>query len=398
MKINYIYIMAALVCACFASCTTSESEVDTGDTREALVPLNTINLGGTASVTPTAKIKTRDGNLQVRYFLEVETSFAGHDGSSADKPLSVAYYYTTESVYEEDILNGQYGVTDPLRLTITPISHDLLSAAGYSTSGTTSDGALLVPASGEFRMRIHGFSDDEKGDITSEYLQEIKPQFFGEATGTGYEFETIFWNGTVKMNGSSLIATKDDYAPGQQVDASGSISLRLPFAVVSFNIIGAYGEATEANPYLDPYSFRVNTKVLNGVGNSWKIPATTGSGTPDMLTAPWLLGETVGYEESPESWCLIPDGSHVDATAADGTKNILFTIKGDEGNTTYSNHTYNLYVPAGGVTYKAGYKYTYHVRLTESTATIESVTISNYTDDGSYTIDMDGNVSDDNSK
>ena len=47
---------------------------------------------------------------------------------------------------------------------------------------------------------------------------------------------------------------------------------------------------------------------------------------------------------------------------------------------------------ACGITFWAGHIYTYTIRLTESKAVIESVTVGGFTNEGDYNIDLNGKV------
>jgi hypothetical protein len=75
----------------------------------------------------------------------------------------------------------------------------------------------------------------------------------------------------------------------------------------------------------------------------------------------------------------------------------LFTFRGQKTD-AYNGKTYNIVVPTGGITFWAGHIYTYTIRLTESKAVIESVTVSGFTSEGDYSIDLNGDVTGSNKK
>ena len=394
MKINKIYIMAALVCACFSSCSSSDDVADDAATTQTLVPLSTISLGGAATVSSAgAKAATRGVANKAYNFFEIETSFDGHDGSSADKPLSVGYYYDPNGFTYDQYMQTILGSGSLLNMNLQPVSTQMLKDAGYTVQGTAADGALLVPISGEFRMRIHGTSAYDN-TVSKETVTSMKSCLDGTAKSKGGTF--FFWNGTAKMNGNSLVATTDDNAvadkAGKTVDEAGTIGLYVPSALIKLQVIGAYGEATAEKPYLDDNVFGARTNLTTSE-NKWTAPVAVASGTADNLTSPWTTKASETRAEASQLYFSVAPDSHVDEYASDGkTRNLLFALIGNPSNATYKQQIYYIYVPAGGVTYKAGYKYTYNVKLTQSTATIESVSVSGFKGGESYTIDMDGNV------
>lgn len=385
----------ALMCTTMTACSSTETE--SGSAEQALVPLSNISVGTTANVSKAAMsnsgttVSRADEEEKFVAIFAVEASFEAHDGSATDKPVSVAYYIGTKGATQHDYLKAPYGgLSQPISDDLKPISKQLLTDAGIATSGTTADGSLLVPAMGEFRLRMHGVMSISVGVTLATYLKEAIQRLETEAAA-GYQYCYV-WNGKVKMNGSTLVATADDNAPidpatGKTVDAAGSINTHFPFALVQFNLIGAYGEATTAKPYLDE-KFYLSSSTLFEPGYTWTKPTASATGTADLLDTPWKLNTSTTLVVNHDLAICVAGDSHVDEKAANGTRNVLVNIVGQ--GLTYNGRIYNINVPAGGVTYKAGYRYTYNVKLTESTATIVSVTISDFHDEGSYTIDMTG--------
>lgn len=407
MKRNKIYrtsvrpllAMAAVALMCTTMTACSSTETESGSAEQALVPLSNISVGTTANVSKAAMgnsgttVSRADEEEKFVAIFAVEASFEAHDGSATDKPVSVAYYIGTKGATQPDYLKAPYGgLSQPISDDLKPISKQLLTDAGIATSGTTADGSLLVPATGEFRLRMHGVMSAPAGvTLTATDLKEAI-QLLDTRAATGYQFCYV-WNGKVKMNGSTLVATADDNAPidpatGKTVDAAGSINTHFPFALVQFNLIGAYGEATTAKPYLDTDIFMLLSSTLFEPGYTWTVPTAPATGTADLLDTPWKLNTSTTKVVNHNLRFSVAGDSHVDEKAADDTKNVLITLLGKYS--TYKGKIYNINVPAGGVTYKAGYRYTYNVKLTESTATIVSVTISDFEDEMPYTIDMTG--------
>jgi len=153
----FTMLVAAVLLVLPSGCTNN-SELTDGVEQTTLTPLSSIDLKTSVSIgaaTTTKTVTTRATNLYYNYYM-VEASFEGHDGSTADKPISVGYYRTIDGMdltTLEDLSVGKGTITD---LNLIPISADYLAMVGITAVGTQADGSLLVPASGEFNLRLHG--------------------------------------------------------------------------------------------------------------------------------------------------------------------------------------------------------------------------------------------------
>src|SRR5574344_1925582 len=318
--------------------------------------------------------------------------------STTDKPISVGYYRTlveTSLATLTDLSVGKGTITD---LNLSPISVADLATVGITPVGTKSDGSLFVPASGEFNMRIHGLPMEFNGALPANMNALLQ--------GTEYDSADLytFWTGKAKMNGASLIATADLAAADGAAPANGAILLRYPYARVNFNVIGAYGEATAAQPYLASDEFFVSSSLVKYPDPKWCSILQTAS--TSAFQSPWFLKEFVDNiswtnTENRVVYGLFVSQENKESIAANGASfkegQTLFTFRGQKTD-AYNGKTYNIVVPTGGITFWAGHIYTYTIRLTESKAVIESVTVSGFTSEGDYSIDLNGDVTGGNKK
>lgn len=387
-------MLAAAVLQVLPTGCTNDSELADGVEQTTLTPLSSLNLKTSVSIGAAASTKavtTRGTELYYNYYM-VEAGFEGHDGSTADKPISVGYYRTVDGMdftALEDLSNGKGTITD---LNLAPISVADLATVGITPVGTHADGSLLVPTSGEFNLRLHGFPAQSNGAL----LANMNALLQGTEESSVFPLYT-FWTGKVKMNGTSLIATADLAADGV-APANGAILLRYPYARVNFNVIGAYGEATATQPYLAGDKFYVSSSLVKVPVYKWNsIPQTAGI---SAFQSPWLLEESAdnlswSSTENLMIYGLSVSQANKESIAANGARfkegQTLFTLRGQQAD-AYNSKTYNIVVPAGGITFWAGHIYTYTIRLTESKAVIESVTVSGFTSEGDYNIDLNGKV------
>jgi hypothetical protein len=390
----FTMLVAAVLLVLPSGCTNN-SELTDGVEQTTLTPLSSIDLKTSVSIgaaTTTKTVTTRATNLYYNYYM-VEASFEGHDGSTADKPISVGYYRTIDGMdltTLEDLSVGKGTITD---LNLIPISADYLAMVGITAVGTQADGSLLVPASGEFNLRLHGFSALFNGALPANMNALLQ----GTEEGRVAPLYT-FWTGKAKMNGTSLIATADLAAADGAAPANGAILLRYPYARVNFNVIGAYGEGTATQPYLASDEFYVSSSLVKYLDPKWcSTPQTAGT---SAFQSPWFLKEFVDNiswtnTENRAVYGLFVSQANKESIAANGASfkegQTLFTFRGQQTD-AYSGKTYDIVVPTGGITFWAGHIYTYTIRLTESKAVIESVTVGGFTNEGDYNIDLNGNV------
>jgi hypothetical protein len=379
---------------------TNDSELTNSEGQSTLTVLGSINLKTSVSTTPAASTKsvTTRALAPIYSYYMVEVSFDGHDGSTTDKPISVGYYRTlveTSLATLTDLSVGKGTITD---LNLSPISVADLATVGITPVGTKSDGSLFVPASGEFNMRIHGLPMEFNGALPANMNALLQ--------GTEYDSADLytFWTGKAKMNGTSLIATADLAAADGAAPANGAILLRYPYARVNFNVIGAYGEATAAQPYLASDEFFVSSSLVKYPDPKWCSILQTAS--TSAFQSPWFLKEFVDNiswtnTENRVVYGLFVSQENKESIAANGASfkegQTLFTFRGQKTD-AYNGKTYNIVVPTGGITFWAGHIYTYTIRLTESKAVIESVTVSGFTSEGDYNIDLNGDVTGGNKK
>ncbi len=373
---------------------SNDSDPAGGGEQTTLTPLGSIKLKTSVStgVASTRRaVTTRGTDLYYNYYM-VEASFEGHDGSSADKPISVGYYRSVEGVDYTTLENLSVGKGALTDLNLAPISVDDLATVGITPVGTQANGSLLVPASGEFNLRLHGYAAPLEGGLPTNMNAVLL-----QGWELFYESFYTFWTGKAKMNGTSLIATADLAAADGSAPANGAILLRYPYARVNFNVIGAYGESTAAQPYLASSEFSVFSSLVSYPLGWSCIPQSSGE---SGFQTSWFRGEANDYFSSNSTENLMVYGlaisqANKESIAANGAYykegQTLFTLRGRQAD-AYKDKTYEIVVPTGGITFWAGHIYTYTIRLTESKAIIESVTVSGFTNDGDYSIDLNGNV------
>lgn len=394
-------MLAAAVLLVLPTGCTNNSELADGAEQTTLTPLSSLNLKtsvSTGAATSTKTVTTRGTELCYSYYM-VEASFEGHDGSTADKPISVGYYRTVNRMDLATLTNLSVGKGTITDLNLIPIPVAYLAAVGITPVGTQADGSLLVPASGEFNLRLHGYA----ASFNSALPTNMNALLQGTEVGSAADLYT-FWTGKAKMDGTSLIATADLAAADEATPANGAILLRYPYARVNFNVIGAYGEATATQPYLAGNEFSVSSSLVKFPTPKWSsIPQTAGT---SAFQSPWLLEESANNLSWASTENLIVYGLSVsqankESIATNGASfkegQTLFTLRGQQID-AYSDKTYNIVVPTGGITFWAGHIYTYTIRLTESKAVIESVTVGGFTNEGDYNIDLNGNVTGGNKK
>ena len=388
-------MLAAAVLQVLPTGCTNDSELADGVEQTTLTPLSSLNLKTSVSIGAAASTKavtTRGTELYYNYYM-VEAGFEGHDGSTADKPISVGYYRTVDGMdftALEDLSNGKGTITD---LNLAPISVADLATVGITPVGTHADGSLLVPTSGEFNLRLHGYAASFNSTLPTNMNALLQ--------GTEYDSAAhlyTFWTGKAKMDGTNLIATADLAAADGAAPANGAILLRYPYARINFNIIGAYGEATAAQPYLASNEFSVSSSLVKYLDPKWcSAPQTAGT---SAFQSPWFLKEFVDNiswtnTENRAVYGLFVSQANKESIAANGARfkegQTLFTLRGQQTD-AYNSKIYNIVVPTGGITFWAGHIYTYTIRLTESKAVIESVTVSGFTSEGDYNIDLNGKV------
>lgn len=388
-------MLAAAVLQVLPTGCTNDSELADGVEQTTLTPLSSLNLKTSVSIGAAASTKavtTRGTELYYNYYM-VEAGFEGHDGSTADKPISVGYYRTVDGMdftALEDLSNGKGTITD---LNLAPISVADLATVGITPVGTQADGSLLVPPLGEFNLRLHGYAASFNSTLPTNMNALLQ--------GTEYDSAAhlyTFWTGKAKMDGTNLIATADLAAADGAAPANGAILLRYPYARINFNIIGAYGEATAAQPYLASNEFSVSSSLVKYLDPKWcSAPQTAGT---SAFQSPWFLKEFVDNiswtnTENRAVYGLFVSQANKESIAANGARfkegQTLFTLRGQQTD-AYNSKTYNIVVPTGGITFWAGRIYTYTIRLTESKAVIESVTVSGFTSEGDYNIDLNGKV------
>lgn len=391
-------MLAVAVLLVLPSGCTNDSDPAGGGEQTTLTPLGFINLKTSVSTIGAASTKgavtTRSVPLYYNYYM-VEASFEGHDGSSADKPIAVGYYRSVEgldNIILQELAVGKGSLTD---LNLTPISVADLATVGITPVGTQTDGSLLVPASGEFNLRLHGYTALFEGALPTNMNVVLQ----GTDIDTDHPMLYTFWTGKAKMNGTSLIATADLAAADGAAPANGAILLRYPYTQIKLNIIGAYGEGTATEPYLASNEFFVSSSLVKYPTDKWSsIPQSSGV---SAFQTPWYLEESTNYisQNSTEYfgvYGLAVSQANKESIAANGAYykegQKLFTLMGQV--VAYNGKTYDIVVPAGGITFWAGHIYTYTIRLTESKAIIESITVSGFTIDGDYNIDLNGNVTD----
>lgn len=374
---------------------SNDSDPAGGGEQTTLTPLGSINLKTSVStgVASTRRaVTTRGTDLYYNYYM-VEASFEGHDGSSADKPISVGYYRSVEGVDYTTLENLSVGKGALTDLNLAPISVDDLATVGITPVGTQANGSLLVPASGEFNLRLHGYAAPFEGGLPT----NMNAVLLNGTDGYYTDFYT-FWTGKARMNGTSLIATSDLAAADGSAPANGAILLRYPYARVNFNVIGAYGEGTVTEPYLTNNKFSVSSSLVKALHLNWQ--SVSQSSDVSAFQTPWFLKESTysflwDSTENLMVYGLAISQANKESIAANGAYykegQTLFTLRGSQAD-AYNGKTYDIVVPTGGITFWAGHIYTYTIRLTESKAIIESVTVSGFTNDGDYSIDLNGNV------
>ncbi len=386
-------MLAVAVLLVLPSGCTNDSDPVVGGEQTTLTPLGSINLKTSVStgVASTKRAVITRGMVLFYNCYMVEASFEGHDGSSADKPISVGYYRTVEGVDNTTLENLSLGKGSLTDLNLAPISVADLATVGITPVGTQANGSLLVPAVGEFSLRLHGYAAPLEGGLPTK-MNAI----FLQGTELYNEYSYTFWTGKAKMNGTSLIATADLAASDGAAPANGAILLRYPYARVNFNVIGAYGEATAAQPYLASSEFSVFSSLVSYPLGWSCIPQSSGE---SGFQTSWFRGKANDYfsfnsTENLRVYGLDVSQANKESIAANGAYykegQTLFTLMGQV--TAYNGKTYDIVVPAGGITFWAGHIYTYTIRLTESTAIIESITVGGFTNDGDYSIDLNGNV------
>lgn len=390
-------MLAVAVLLVLPSGCTNDSDPAGGGEQTTLTPLGSINLKTSVSTTGAASTKgavtTRSEPPYYNYYM-VEASFEGHDGSSADKPIAVGYYRSVDGLdyaILEDLSVGKGSLTD---LNLTPISVADLATVGITPVGTQTDGSLLVPASGEFNLRLHGYAALFDGVLP------INMNAVLQGTEDIDWMLYTFWTGKAKMSGTSLIATADLAAADGAAPANGAILLRYPYAQIKLNIIGAYGEGTATEPYLNGNEFLVSSSLVKYPTDKWSsIPQSSGV---SAFQTPWYLEGSTNYIVGQSVtgdfavYGLAVSQANKESIATNGAYykegQKLFTLMGQV--VAYNGKIYDIVVPAGGITFWTGHIYTYTIRLTESKAIIESVTVSGFTSDGDYSIDLNGNVTD----
>ena len=161
-----------------------------------------------------------------------------------------------------------------------------------------------------------------------------------------------FWTGKVKMSGTSLIATADLATADGAAPGNGAILLRYPYAMVNFNIIGAYGEATATQPYLDAkFTFSVESSLAKALNVKWQsVPQSSGV---SAFQSPWILNESTnsfswGSTENLTVYGLAVTTANKESIATNGAYykegQTLFTLMGKSG--PYNGKTYDIVVPA----------------------------------------------------
>jgi len=388
-------MLAAAVLLVLPTGCTSNSELADGAELTTLTPLSSINLKtsvSTGAAKSTKIVTTRNLPLLYNYYM-VEASFEGHDGSTADKPISVGYYRSVDGMDLATLTNLSVGKGTITDLNLVPISVADLAMVGITPLGTRADGSLLVPASGEFNLRLHGYAAPFDGALPANMNAILL-----NGTDSYYTNLYTFWTGKVKMSGTSLIATADLATADGAAPGNGAILLRYPYAMVNFNIIGAYGEATATQPYLDAkFTFSVESSLAKALNVKWQsVPQSSGV---SAFQSPWILNESTnsfswGSTENLTVYGLAVTTANKESIATNGAYykegQTLFTLMGKSG--PYNGKTYDIVVPACGITFWAGHIYTYTIRLTESKAVIESVTVGGFTNEGDYNIDLNGKV------